>query len=92
MIKIKARRFTTIDVVAGEIYKVDLTTSCKIDIMNNTDGNLAISLNDKFEVSGSTKYYLNLKSGCAYNTLMCGIGVIYLKAEQDGSVVLSIVS
>ena len=92
MTKIKARKLTTIDVAAGEIYKVDLTTSSKIDIMNNTAGNLAISFDDKFEVSGSTKYYLDLKSGCAYNTLTCGIGVIYLKAEQDASVVLSIIS
>ena len=92
MINIKARKFTTIDISSDEIYKVDLTTSSKIDIMNNTAGNLSISFDDKFEVSGNTKYYLDLKSGCAYNTLTCGIGVIYLKAEQDGSVVLSIIS
>lgn len=92
MTKIKARRFTSIDVTAGEIYKVIFTTSSKIDIMNNTAGNLSISFDDKFEVSGNTKYYLELKSGCAYNSLMCGIGVIYLKSDQDGSVVLSIVS
>ena len=92
MINIKARKFTTIDISPDEIYKVDLTTSSKIDIMNNTDGNLAVSFDDKFEVSGSVKYYLDLKSGCAYNALMCGVGVIYLKADQGGSVVLSIVS
>ena len=50
-----------------------------------------VTLTDRVEVSGSVKYYLDLKSGCAYNALMCGVGVIYLKADQGGSVVLSIV-
>lgn len=86
MTKIKARKFTTIDVTPDEIYELDFGTMFTADFMNYTDGNVCISFDSTFNDDGDAKNYLELGKGCAYNSLKNGIGLIYIKAESSGKV------
>ena len=94
MVEIKASKMMTISTYANEIYAIRFNGIGRVDVFNNTDGELSVSDSETgFTASGNTAACITLASGCGYN----GYGylspasgnVIYIKTSAGGTVVIT---
>ena len=84
---ITGKRFTTIPAASNTVYAVTLAAAGhKIDILNNTDGDILISEKNSFAQSASGSPYLTIPSGGGYNGLNTVSDKLYIKSAGTGTI------
>ena len=79
----------TIDVTAGETYKINYESSTTVDVYNDTDGSITVNANGNFDKTSGVGTYLTIPPGGAYNGFRSVTAVgntVYIKPSTAGVV------
>ena len=88
MTTIKGSRFLTVRAESGEVYEIKYSTPPRLNVLNNTSGEVKISSSEEFKESGSAGEYLAIPQNAAANNIAMPFDAVYVKAEASGNIVI----
>lgn len=90
MTNVKGQKFLTVPVGADEIYEITYTGNPCLNFLNNTEGDVLISVQSDFPHNSddTAGHYLTLPSGAAANAIMFSVPKCYIKASASGNVTI----
>ena len=88
MTTIKGSRFLTVRAEAGEVYEIKYSTPPRINVLNNTSGEVKISSSEEFAENGASGSYLTVPQNWAVNDIAMPFDAVYIKPDASGNIVI----
>lgn len=88
MTPIKGHKFLTIFAEADGEYKINYVKPPRLSILNSTGGDIYICVNSAFSQTESEANFMIIPKGVAVNDVIMPFSSVYIKATEDGNIVI----